>query len=189
MRAIAEELARYARRLEGSWSVEIGPAGPVLAMVHLPERHEETVRSIRGQLNEQLPASLPGHVCVRRPRVEHPATGRLRCADAVVVPDDAFDGRRFAADASQALAAIEIVSSSNPDNDYRDKLADYPAMGIAHYLIVDPRTGTIDAHSDLSDGRYRSKESYIYGDRVPLGPWAVETGDFRRYERAGGRSE
>jgi hypothetical protein len=31
MRAIAEEQAEYADHLEGSWSVEIGPAGPIPA--------------------------------------------------------------------------------------------------------------------------------------------------------------
>ncbi|MER7836597.1 hypothetical protein ABTY98_11935 [Streptomyces sp. NPDC096040] len=30
MRAIAEELDAFAERLEGAWSVEIGPSGPVL---------------------------------------------------------------------------------------------------------------------------------------------------------------
>ncbi|MEU4009195.1 Uma2 family endonuclease [Streptomyces pseudogriseolus] len=30
---------------------------------------------------------------------------------------------------------------------YDEKLADYPAMGIPHYMIVHPRTGTIEVHS------------------------------------------
>ncbi|MFF5145894.1 hypothetical protein ACFY6U_40320 [Streptomyces sp. NPDC013157] len=33
MRAIAEELGAYAEQLEGAWSVEIGPSGPILAMM------------------------------------------------------------------------------------------------------------------------------------------------------------
>ncbi|MFF4275981.1 hypothetical protein [Streptomyces sp. NPDC001536] len=54
-------------------------------------------------------------------------------------------------------------------------------MGIAHYMIVDPRTGTIEVHSDPCKDRYSSKEPYIFGDSVPFGPWVVRTVDFGRY--------
>ncbi|MFI6276016.1 hypothetical protein [Streptomyces sp. NPDC050988] len=43
-----------------------------------------------------------------------------------------LDGEGLAVNASQVLAVIEIVSRSNPDNDYGAKLTEYPAMGIAH---------------------------------------------------------
>ncbi|MGY0491997.1 Uma2 family endonuclease [Streptomyces sp. WG-D5] len=186
MRQIAEELAEYAHRLEGSWSVEIGASGPILAMMSPSKRHEGTVWRISKQLNSQVPVTHPGHACVPGPEVEHPAIGRMRRPDAVVIPEAALDEEGLAVDASQVLAVIEIVSPSNPDNDYRDKLADYPSMGIEHYLIVDPRVGTVEVHSDPADGRYRSKEPYIYGDTVPFGPWSVDTADFRRYGKAGG---
>ncbi|MFJ9126320.1 Uma2 family endonuclease [Streptomyces sp. NPDC102340] len=186
MRAIAEELIAYAERLEGSSSVEIGAAGPVLAMTRPPKRHAGTVWRIGKQLDAQLATTHPGYGCAR-PEIEHPTLGRMRRPDAVVVPEAALDEEGLAVDASQVLAAIEIVSPSNPDNDYRDKLADYPAMGIEHYLIVDPRTGTIEVHSDPANGRYLSKEPYIYGDTVPFGPWTVETSGFRRYGKAGDR--
>ncbi|WP_327656401.1 Uma2 family endonuclease [Streptomyces sp. NBC_00483] len=189
MRAIAEELAEYAEHLEGSWSVEISSSGPILAMMSPSKRHEGTIRRIRNQLNTQLPATHPGYVCENGPEIEHPALGRMRRPDAVVLPEGSLDEEGLAVDASQVLAAIEIVSPSNPDNDYRDKLADYPAMGIEHYLIVDPRTGTIEVHSDPANSRYLSKEPYIYGDTVPFGPWTVDTADFRRYGKAGDRDE
>ncbi|MFF1689699.1 MULTISPECIES: Uma2 family endonuclease [unclassified Streptomyces] len=185
MRAIAEELAEYADHLDGSWSVEIGPAGPILAMMSPSKRHEGTVHRIREQLNRQLPATHPDYVCVNGFEIEHPSIGRMRLPDAAVIPEAAFDEEGLAVDAPDVLAAVEIVSPSNPDNDYRDKLADYPAMGIPHYLIVDPRTGTIEVHSEPCGNRYRNKESYIYGDKVPFGPWTVETRDFRRYGKAG----
>ncbi|MFJ9178145.1 Uma2 family endonuclease [Streptomyces sp. NPDC102360] len=187
MRAIAEELAEFADHLEGSWSVEIGASGPILAMMSPSKRHEGTVRRIRNQLNKQLPATYPGYVCENGPEIEHPAVGRMRRPDAVVIPEAALDEEGLAVDTTNVLAAIEIVSPSNPDNDYRDKLADYPAMGIQHYLIVDPRAGTLEAHTDPADGRYRSSKPYIYGDTVPFGPWTVDTADFRRYGKAGDR--
>ncbi|MGV9938080.1 Uma2 family endonuclease [Streptomyces sp. NPDC003401] len=185
MRAIAEELGAYAERFEGAWSVEIGPSGPVLAMMCPSKRHEGTIRRICKQLDAQLLGTHPGYICANGPEVEHPGIGRMRLPDAAVIPEEALDEEGLAVDAVQVLAVVEIVSPSNPNNDYVEKLADYPAMGIPHYLIVDPRTGTVEVHSEPCRGRYTRKDPYIYGDKVPFGPWTVDTGDFRRYGRAG----
>jgi hypothetical protein len=38
-------------------------------------------------------------------------------------------------------------------------------------------------------GRYTRKDPYIYGDKVPFGPWTVETADFRRYGKAGNSAD
>ncbi|MCS0605335.1 Uma2 family endonuclease [Streptomyces sp. LP11] len=184
MRAIAEELGAHAERLEGAWSVEIGRSGPALFRTSAPTRHEGTVRRVREQLDRQVPSTRPGHVCAR-PHVEHPALGRMRRPDAVVIPEAALDEEGLAVDATQVLAAVEIVSPSNPDNDYVEKLDDYPAMDIPLYMIVDPRTGTIEIHSEPCRGRYTRKDPYIYGDSVPFGPWVVDTAAFRRYGKAG----
>ncbi len=189
MRAIAEQLGAYAEGLEGAWSVEIGPAGPILAMVWPSKRHEGTIRRICKQLDEQLLTTHPGYICASGPEIENPAAGRMRLPDAVVIPEDALDEEGIAVDAGQVLAAVEIVSPSNPDNDYREKIADYPAMGIPHYLIVDPRKGTVEVHSEPCAGRYTRTVSYIYGDKVPFGPWTVETDDFRRYGKACDRTD
>ncbi|MFC9285859.1 Uma2 family endonuclease [Streptomyces sp. NPDC057052] len=185
MRAIAEELGAYAERLEGAWSVEIGPSGPILAMMCPSKRHEGTIRRICKQLDAQLLSTHPGYICANGPEIEHPGIGRMRLPDAAVIPEDALDEEGLAVDAVQVLAVVEIISSSNPNNDYIEKLADYPAMGIEHYLIVDPRTGTVEVHSEPCRGRYTRKDPYIYGDKVPFGPWTVDTADFRRYGKAG----
>jgi Uma2 family endonuclease len=185
MRAIAQELGAYAERLDGTWSVEIGPSGPILAMMCPSKRHEGTIRRICKQLDAQLLGTHPGHGCVPGPEIEHAALARMRRPDAVVIPESVLDEDGLAVDATEVLAVIEIVSPSNPDNDYARKLAEYPAMGIAHYLIVDPRTGTIEVHSDPCKAGYSRKEPYIYGDIVPFGPWQLETADFRRYGKAG----
>ncbi len=184
MRAIAEDLGAYAERLEGAWRVEIGPSGPVLAMRCPSKRRAGIVRRVREQLDAQLLSTLPGHICANGPEIEHPAIGRMRHPDAVVIPEATLDEEGLAVDATQVLAAVEIVSPSGPSNDYDEKLADYPAMDIPYYMIVDPRTGTIQVHSDPFKGRYSSKEPYIFGDSVQFGPWTVETSEFRRYGRA-----
>lgn len=184
-RAIAERLGAYAEQLEGAWSVEVGPSGPILAMMCPSKRREGTVRRICKQLDDQLLGTHPGYICASGPEIEHPALGRMRLPDAVVIPEAVLDEEGIAVDATQVLAVVEIVSPSNPNNDYIEKLADYPAMGIDHYMIVDPRTGTIEVHSDSCKGRYTRKDSYIYGDSVPFGPWTVATSEFRRYSRPG----
>ncbi|WP_030869343.1 Uma2 family endonuclease [Streptomyces sp. NRRL S-37] len=181
MRAIAEQLGAHAEQLEGSWSVEIGPSGPILAMMCPSKRHEGTIRRIRNQLDEQLPATHPGYICESGPEIEHPAIGRMRRPDAVVIPESVLDEEGLAVDATQVLAVVEIVSPSNPNNDYIEKLCEYPAMGIPHYMIVDPRTGTIEVHSVPCGNRYSDKDPYIFGDMVPFGPWTVDTSAFRRY--------
>lgn len=186
MRAIAERLDALAERLEGSWRVEIGPSGPVLAMRRPPARHHGTLYRIREQLGPQLAGTHPGHVCVTHgPYVEDPALARLRRPDAAVVPRHVLDEEGLAVDATAVLAVVEIAPPSGPDSSLVDKLSDYPAMGIPHYLIVDPRTGTVEVHSEPCKGRYTRKDPYIYGDKVPFGPWTVETADFRHYGRAG----
>lgn len=110
MRAIAEELTEYAEHLEGSWSVEIGPSGPFLAMMSPSKRHEGAIHRIRKQLDAQLPATHPGYVCATGPEIEHPAIGRMRRPDALVIPEAVFDEEGLAVDATQVLAVVEVVS-------------------------------------------------------------------------------
>jgi Uma2 family endonuclease len=107
----------------------------------------------------------------------------MRRPDAVVIPEAVLDEEGLAVDATQALAAVEVVSPSNPNNDHGEKLTEYPAMGIPHYMIVDPRTGTIEVHSSPCGNHYSHKDPYIFGDMVPFGPWTVDTSAFRRYGR------
>ncbi|MEU2713450.1 Uma2 family endonuclease [Streptomyces sp. NPDC007205] len=184
MRVIAEELDAWAERVEGAWSVEIGPSGPVLAMKRPPMRHQGAAHRIREQLDGQVPATHPGYVCANGPQIEHPAIGRMRRPDAVVIPEAALDEEGFAVDATQVPAVVEVAPVS-PHHEFGERLADYAAMSIPHCLIVDPRTATVEVHSDPCKGRYVRKESYIFGDWVSFGPWTVDTSGFRRYGKAG----
>ncbi|MGW3860233.1 hypothetical protein ACWEDZ_01935 [Streptomyces sp. NPDC005047] len=47
----------------------------------------------------------------------------MRRPDAVVIPEATLDEEGLAVDATRVLAAVEIVSPSNPSNDYDEKLA------------------------------------------------------------------
>nr|WP_223190701.1 Uma2 family endonuclease [Streptomyces sp. TRM68416] len=185
MRAIAERLGAHAESLEGAWVAEIGPAGPVLAMRRSSKRHAGTVHRIRNQLDEQLVTTHRGYICANGPLVEHPSIGRMRCPDAVVIPEGVLDEEGLAVDAAQVLAVVEVVPPSGPDGGCGDRLGEYAAMGIPHCMIVGPRTGTIEVHSDPCRAGYGRKDPYIFGDSVPFGPWTVETSAFRRYGTSG----
>ncbi|MGW5100321.1 Uma2 family endonuclease [Streptomyces sp. NPDC004100] len=178
MRALVEELDAFASGLEGAWRVEIGPEGPSLALRCRPKRHAGIVRRLREQVDRQLRATHPDHICAS-PHIEHPTLGRMLHPDLAVVPRAALDEDGPAVDASQVPASAEVAVAAD------GRPAAFAAMGIAHYLIVDPRTGTIEAHSDPCKGRYVRKDAYIFGDTVPFGSWLIDTADFRRYGKAG----
>ncbi len=91
MRVIAEQLWAYVEQLEGAWSVEIGPSGLVLAMTCRPLRRESTRRLVREQLDQQVAVTHPGYICATGPEIEHPAIGRMRLPDAVVIPEAVLD--------------------------------------------------------------------------------------------------
>ncbi len=182
MRVLADEPGAFAEGLEGAWRVEIGPEGPSLALRRRPKRHAGIVRSLRAQLDRQLRATHPDHVCASPP-IEHPALGRMLHPDAAVVPEAALDEDGPAVNASQVPASVEVAASADGGT---ARPTAFAALGIAHHLAVDPAVGTIEVHSDPRKGRYARKDAYIFGDTVPFGPWLIDTGDFRRYGKTGG---
>ncbi|MGA5133168.1 Uma2 family endonuclease [Streptomyces olivoreticuli] len=189
MREIAEELWPIAERMQGAWAVEIGAAG-VVVMMSPVKRHEAIATRIVRQINAQLVTTHPGQDVVAQSgaEVEHPAVGRMRRPDAVVVPLHVLDEPGATVDPADLLAVVEVVSESNPDNDYVEKAADYPAMGIPLYLLVDPRKGLVYTYADPAPGsngpHYTAVLPYVFGDQVPFGPWDIDTTDFKRYADA-----
>jgi Uma2 family endonuclease len=186
MRAIVTELWPLADQLEGFWGVEIGAAGPFVMMSPVG-RHESIVYRVVRQLEEQIRRTHPGTDVIAQSgaEIEDPSIGRMRRPDAVVVPLHVLDESEGTVDAAQILAVVEVVSKNNPDNDYIEKVADYPAMTIPLYLLVDPRKGVIFTYENILPGpdgpRYDRIREYAFGDNVPLGPWLIATSDFKRY--------
>ncbi|MET9695067.1 hypothetical protein ABZY81_43000 [Streptomyces sp. NPDC006514] len=70
---------------------------------------------------------------------------------------------------------VEVVSRTNSLTDIRDKLHDYPRMGVPLYVV----------HSDPSDGpdgtRYRKTVPYAFGDTVTAGRWTLDTSTLKSY--------
>jgi Uma2 family endonuclease len=187
MRTIADELWPIAEQLEGAWAVEIGAQG-VIVMMSPVGRHEGVATRIVLQLNAQIPATHPNTDLVAQSgaEIEHPAIGRMRRPDAVVLPLHVLDDSPSTVDPAKLHAVVEVVSKSNPENDYIEKAADYPAMGIPLYLLADPRKGLVYTYALPSPGpdgpRYADVREYHFGDAVPFGPWTIDTSAFKRYD-------
>ncbi len=162
--------------------------GTFVMMMSPRPRHQLTAVDVRDQLAGQLP---PGIIAAEATDTDDASLGTLRIPDLLVVPrsametDDPLDPREI-------LLAIEIVSPSNPGNDYDAKSRDYPAMGIPHYLILDPRDGTWTYQWDIDTSGGRPS----YGNRLQrqpygtplavtteLGTWKLDTSGLPLYSR------
>ena len=164
---IADELPQ----VPGVGKIEI--AGGEIVMTMSPvRRHELAVLRIARQLNAQLPKTHPGHVAHGGADLEDPGLGRLRNPDLMVFPEEALEGEERAISPHQVLLVAEIVSRSNPENDYDAKVRDYATMGIPLYLLVDPRDGTGIVHSQPG---YTAREKFVFGDEIIVGPWTLDT--------------
>ncbi len=112
--------------------------GQLLMMMSPKKQHQLVAHRLRTQLEPQLGTDL---VLMLETDMEDAALGILRVPDLVVIDEEEATADSDAIDPRRCHLVIEIVSRSNPGNDYEGKLRDYPAMGVPHYLIVDPGTG------------------------------------------------
>ncbi|MFI1885461.1 Uma2 family endonuclease [Streptomyces jumonjinensis] len=157
---------------EGIVHDKLSPGGP----------HELTAARVSRRLERVMPEGLLAHTGT--PDVEDIARGVLRHPDVIVIAEkdmeveDSFDPRSL-------LAAIEVVSRSNPDNGWVGKMRDYPLLGIPVYVIFDPRTGEgavlSDIHPTASGPRYASRKDFVYGEDIAIGDWTISTDGLPRY--------
>lgn len=185
------EIYRHLRELADQFEAPPGfsprfeiAGGQVLMMMSPAKRHDLNALRIARQLQPQLPEEL---VASPIGDVENAEVGSLRRPDVMVLPETAFleGAEDEGLDPREILLAVEIVSKSNPDNDYAAKTRDYPRMGIEHYLIVDPRDGTCLYQWDITtqDGRpaYRNRLTSAFGEKITLRGWTLDTSKLWRY--------
>lgn len=177
MFARLREIANQLPQMPGVGSVEITD-GQIVMMMSPVKRHELAVLRVARQLNAQLPATHPGYIAYHGADLEDAALGRLRNPDLMVFPEATLEGEQPAVLPHEVLLVVEIVSKSNPENDYDYKVRDYSAMGIPFYLLIDPRTGTGIVYSEP---RYASQEKFAFGDTVAVGPWTLDTSGLLTY--------
>ncbi|MCQ4083233.1 Uma2 family endonuclease [Streptomyces sp. RB6PN25] len=162
--------------------LEITKEGIVHDMMSPGGPHELTAARISRRLEKVMPEGLLAHTGT--PDVEDVHVGVMRHPDIMVIAEadmeveGAFDPRAV-------LAAVEVVSRSNPDNDWSGKMRDYPLLGIPVYVIFDPRTGEgavlSDIHATPNGPRYATRKDFVYGEDITIGGWTISTDGLPRY--------
>ncbi|NJP47680.1 Uma2 family endonuclease [Actinacidiphila epipremni] len=144
--------------------------------------HELTAARISRRLEKVMPEGLLAHTGT--PDVEDVHEGVMRHPDVMVIAEADMEVEG-SFDPTTLLAAIEVVSRSNPDNDWVGKMRDYPLLGIPVYVLFDPRTGEgavlTDIHPTPNGPRYATRTDFLYGEDITIGEWTISTADLPRY--------
>lgn len=162
--------------------LEITKEGIVHDMMSPGGPHELTAARVSRRLEKVMPDGLLAHTGT--PDVEDAHEGVMRHPDVMVIAEADMEVEG-AFDARALLAAIEVVSRSNPDNDWSGKMRDYPLLGVPVYVVFDPRTGEgavlSDIHPTASGPRYATRKDFVYGEDVTIGDWTISTEHLPRY--------
>ncbi|MFJ7156632.1 Uma2 family endonuclease [Streptomyces sp. NPDC101118] len=179
----AEQIAELAERHQSRWKVQTSD-GRILVAIRTPTApHGLNVVRLR----RQIEAQSPDVIALNDTNMHDPATGLTKIPDLIVIAEEDVDGTAKGVDPRDVLMTMEVVSPSNSLDDIREKLADYPRMGIPLYVVVDPRHDkqTVTVHSDPSPGpdglRYRKTVPHAFGDTVTAGRWTLETATLKSY--------
>ncbi|MEV0415249.1 Uma2 family endonuclease [Streptomyces sp. NPDC050448] len=155
---------------------EITKEGIVHDMMAPSSPHELTALRLRKRLEKVMPEELVAHTGA--PDVEDEPQGILRLPDIMLIAEADMEGQG-SFDPHTLIAAVEVVSRSNPDNDWVGKMRDYPLLGIPVYAVFDPRTGTgavlSDIHPTAAGPRYATRKDFVYGEDVTIGDWTIST--------------
>ncbi|MBV7246716.1 Uma2 family endonuclease [Streptomyces sp. MW-W600-10] len=161
---------------------EITREGIVHDMMAPVGPHELTTLRIRKRMERVMPEELVAHTGT--PDVESVQHGIMRHPDVMVIAEADMEVAG-SVDPQALIAAIEVVSRSNPDNDWVSKVSDYPLLGVPVYAIFDPRTGSgavlSDIHRTPEGPRYATRKDFLYGEDVTIGEWTISTDDLPRY--------
>ncbi|MDQ0909652.1 Uma2 family endonuclease [Streptomyces canus] len=162
---------------------EITKEGIVHDMMSPGGLHEVTAAHVSRRLERVMPDELLAHNGT--PDVENEPEGITRHPDVMVIAWDDLNVEG-SIDPHTLIAAIEVVSRSNPDNDWVGKMRDYPLIGIPIYAIFDPRTATgavlTDIHATPDGPRYATRKDFVYGEDVTIGDWTISTDGLPRYK-------
>ncbi|MGW5350655.1 Uma2 family endonuclease [Streptomyces sp. NPDC004031] len=162
--------------------LEITKEGIVHDMMSPGGPHELTAARVSRRLEKVMPEGLLAHTGT--PDVEDVHEGVMRHPDVMVIAEADMEVEG-SFDPGTLLAAIEVVSRSNPDNDWVGKMRDYPLLGIPVYVLFDPRTGEgavlSDIHPTPNGPRYATRTDFVYGEDVTIGEWTISTENLPRY--------
>jgi Uma2 family endonuclease len=152
------------RSLPDGYKVEL--SGDVIVMQASPSSiHQLNLALVQRQFEAHCPA---GYFPTGNSDLSSSEVGAVRNPDLTYLPVDVVDLAGHNIPAELALIAVEIVSPSNPDNDWAGKVRDYPRMGFPLYLIVDPRQKTVTLFSEPNRDRYHTRTEREFGERIHI---------------------
>ncbi|GAB2928786.1 Uma2 family endonuclease [Streptomyces mayteni] len=147
-------------------NVKVELSGDVIVMQASPSAlHQRNLAIIQRQFDAHCPT---GYFGSGNSDIAAAQVGKVRNPDLTYLPDESVDLPEHDVPAGMALIAVEMVSPSNPENDWVGKLRDYPVMGVPLYLIVDARAKTVTLFAEPENGRYRCREDANFGETVHI---------------------
>jgi Uma2 family endonuclease len=101
--------------------------------------HLRIARYLEGAFNREIERLGLDWEAFQEPG-QQTASSSARRPDVAIVPSDCVDAEldQSAVLVTAAFLVVEIVSESTATADYREKVAEYQAIGIPEYWIVDP---------------------------------------------------
>ncbi|MFJ5614213.1 Uma2 family endonuclease [Streptomyces sp. NPDC093221] len=153
------------RSLPDGFKTEIS-GDTIVMMVGPPGIHQRNLLVVRRQFDAHCPGDL---LPSENTDLVSPGVGKSRNPDLTYLPADVLETTDNQVPAESAAIAVELVSPSNPENDWVGKVRDYPMMGIPLYLVVDARLKTVTLFSRPDGGKYHRREDADFGEslRVP----------------------
>lgn len=153
------------RNLPGGFKAEIS-GDTIVVRVGSSGIHQCNLLVVRRQFDAHCPGGL---VPSENTDLVSPGVGKSRNPDLTYLPAEVLETTDNQVPAEAAVVAVELVSPSNPENDWVGKVRDYPVMGIPLYLVVDARLKTVTLFSLPGGGKYRRREDADFGEglRVP----------------------
>ncbi|MFJ9343740.1 Uma2 family endonuclease [Streptomyces sp. NPDC101733] len=183
MHDFAEQLAELAELQQDQWKVQTTDGQISLTMTSPTAPHGLNLVRLRRQIEAQAPEVM----ALNDTNMGDPITGLTKVPDLMVIAEEDTDDTAKVVNSRDVLLVVEVVSRTSSLTDIRDKLHDYPKMGVPLYVVVDPRKDkkSITVHSDPSEGpdgiRYRKTVPYAFGDGVSAGRWMLDTSSLKSY--------
>ncbi|MFF2073977.1 Uma2 family endonuclease [Kitasatospora sp. NPDC058162] len=158
-------LLQEARRsLPDGYKVELS-GDLIVAQAPPSSIHQLNLAVVQRQFETHCPS---GYFPTGNSDLSSPEVGAVRNPDLTYLPEDVINLPGHDIPADLALIAVEVVSPSNPDNDWTGKARDYPRMGFPLYLIIDPGQKTVTLFSDPNRDRYRTRTEREFGESIRI---------------------
>ncbi|GAA1192839.1 Uma2 family endonuclease [Kitasatospora gansuensis] len=160
--ALLEEVRRS---LPDGFKAEL--SGDIIVMTVSPSGiHQRNLLTVRRQFDAHTPDGL---LPSENTDLVSPNAGKSRNPDLTYLPEGVLETTDNQVPAEAAAIAVELVSPSNPENDWVGKVRDYPLMGIPLYLLIDARQKTVTLFSRPDGTKYHRREDVDFGEtlRIP----------------------